>query len=128
MIFLAFEENSCLKLTASDSQGSWKSSVDFRPALLYEMDDRVMVELQPWPQVQRGARLWKRTFPWPCPGAFQEMKRLLSEKLQDVDLELSSEGVCVSSYCRERLEVVAIWLQLVYQFINLRRRKEAPSA
>ena len=128
MIFLALDEDSGLKLVASDPQGSWKSSVDFRPALLYKLNDRLMIELQPWPQAHRGQRPWKRTFPWPCPDAFQEMKRLLSTKLQDVDVDLSDEGVCVSSYCRERLEVVVIWLQLVYQFIDLRRRKEAPPA
>ena len=128
MIFLACEGDSGLKLVASNPQGSWKSSVDFQPALLYKMNGRVMVELQPWPQAQRGQRLWKRTLPWPRPDSFQEMKKLLAAKLQDVDLELSSEGVSISSYCRERLEVATIWLQLVHQFLEQRSRKEAPPA
>ena len=124
MFFLAYEDQSGLRVVASDVQGHWRSEVQFVSSVCRKTGDKLVVDPGFWPP-NLGLGTSKKILPFLRTQDLNCLRNLLKRQLIGFSLTVCDGYIQIidesSHPSRERMEIASVWLNLAGQYLSRKK-------
>lgn len=117
--FLAYEDDSGLRVMAADVHGAWRNTVSFKAARLKREPSGLSLDYERWPQSRTSPA--KKVLPLATISDLGEIKKLLGQRLDGVAAEVREDGLQLLASSAEEVEVASVWISVASQYLSVKK-------